>query len=166
MQDIYGNNHQPAGTPGAGRFAPKAGVGADDDLDSTEAFHRLAAATDRAEDERMEREQARRHPLLTCLKGLLLGKPSPMPPLPPKGRGQGVIDPKSVPSYMRDETRAAFVESHPDLAIEHVSYDRGDGRYDQDFYADEFDRIVSSDPRLAADYSRMLRDRFGLGGRR
>lgn len=118
MQDIYGNNHQPAGTPGAGRFAPKAGVGSDDDLDSTEALHRLASITDRAGDERMERE------------------------------------------------RAAFVESHPDLAIGHVSYDRGDGRYDQDFYADEFDRIVSSDPRLASDYSNMLRDRFGLGGRR
>lgn len=61
---------------------------------------------------------------------------------------------------------AAFVESHPDLAIEHVSYDRGDGRYDQDLHADEFDRIVSSDPRLASDHSNMLRDRFGLGGRR
>ena len=86
--------------------------------------------------------------------------------MPPKGRGHGVIDPKSVPSYMRDEARAAFVESHPDLAIGHASYDRGDGRYDQDFYADEFDRIVSSDPRLASDYSNMLRDRFGLGVRR
>lgn len=71
-----------------------------------------------------------------------------------------------VPDVMRDEARAAFVESHPDLAIGHASYDRGDGRYDQDFYADEFDRIVSSDPRLASDYSNMLRDRFGLGGRR
>lgn len=114
----------------------------------------------------MERERAARHPLLTRLKGLFRRKPSPTPPLPPKGRGHGVIDPKSAPSYMRDEARAAFVESHPDLAIEHVSYDRGDGRYDQDFYADEFDRIVSSDPRLASDYSNMLRDRFGLGGRR
>ena len=166
MQDIYGNNHQPSGTPGAGRFAPKAGVGSDDDLDSTEAFHRLASITDRAGDERMERERAARHPLLTRLKRLFRRKPSPTPPLPPKGRGHGVIDPKSVPSYMRDEARAAFVESHPDLAIGHASYDRGDGRYDQDFYADEFDRIVSSDPRLASDYSNMLRDRFGLGGRR
>lgn len=166
MQDIYGNNHQPAGTPGAGQFAPKAGVGSDDDLDSTEAFHRLASITDRAGGERMERERAARHPLLTRLKGLFRRKPSPTPPLPPKGRGHGVIDPKSAPSCMRDEARAAFVESHPDLAIEHVSYDRGDGRYDQDFYADEFDRIVSSDSRLASDYSSMLRDRFGLGGRR
>lgn len=165
MQDIYGNDHQPAGTPGAGQFAPKAGVGSDDDLDSTEAFHRLASITDRAGDERMERERAARHPLLTRLKGLFRRKPSPTPPLPPKGRGHGVIDPKSAPSYMFDG-RAAFVESHPDPAIEHVSYDRGDGRYDQDFHADEFDRIVSSDPRLASDHSNMLRDRFGLGGRR
>lgn len=67
---------------------------------------------------------------------------------------------------MRDEARAAFVESHPAPAIEHVSYDRGDGRYDQDFHADGFDRIVSSDPRPASDHSNMLRDRFGLGGRR
>ena len=51
---------------------------------------------------------------------------------------------------MRDEARAAFVESHPDLAIEHVSYDRGDGRYDQDFHADGVDRIVSSDPRVGS----------------
>lgn len=166
MYDSNGNNHQPSGAPGAGRFAPKAGVGSDDDLDSTEAFHRLASITDRAEDKRMERERAARHPLLTRLKELFHRKPSPTPPLPPKGRGHGVIDPKSVPSYMRDEARAAFVESHPDLAIGHASYDRGDGRYDQDFYADEFDRIVSSDPRLASDYSNMLRDRFGLGGRR
>lgn len=114
----------------------------------------------------MERGRAARHPLLTRLKGLFRRKPSPTPPLPPKGRGHGVIDPKSAPSYMRDEARAASVESHPDLAIEHVSYDRGDGRYDRDFHADEFDRIVSSDPRLASDHSNMLRDRFGLGGRR
>lgn len=67
---------------------------------------------------------------------------------------------------MRDEARAAFVESHPDLAIEHASYDRGDGRYDQDFHADEFDRIAFSDPRPASDYPNMLRDRFGLGGLR
>lgn len=166
MQDIYGNNHQPSGTPGAGRFAPKAGVGSDDDLDSTEAFHRLASIADRAGDKRMERERAARHPLLARFGGFLRPKPSPTPPLPPRGRGHGVIDPKSVPSYMRDEARAMFVESHPDLAIGHASYDRGDGRYDQDFYADEFDRIVSSDPRLASDYSNMLRDRFGLGGRR
>lgn len=171
MQDIYDNNldtpvDQSAGTPGAGQFAPKAGVGSDDDLDSTEASHRLASITDRAGDERMERGRAARHPLLMRLKGLFHGKPSPMPPLPPRGRGHGVIDPKSVPSYMRDEARAASVESHPDLAIEHASYDRGDGRYGQDFHADEFDRIVSSDPRLASDYSNMLRDRFGLGVRR
>lgn len=166
MQDIYGNNHQPSGTPGAGRFAPKAGVGSDDDLDPTEAFHRLASITDRAGDKRMERERAARHPLLARLGGFLRPKPSPTPPLPPRGRGHGVIDPKSAPSCMRDEARAAFVESHPDLAIEHVSYDRGDGRYDQDFHADEFDRIISSDPRLASDHSNMLRDRFGLGGRR
>lgn len=166
MQDIYGNNHQPAGTPGADQFAPKAGVGSDDDLDSTEAFHRLASIADRAGDERMERERAARHPLPTRLKGPFRRKPSPTPPLPPKGRGHGVIDPKSAPSCMRDEARAAFVESHPDLAIEHVSYDRGDGRYDQDFHADESDRIVSSDPRLASGHSNMLRDRFGLGGRR
>lgn len=159
MQDIYGNNHQPSGTPGAGRFAPKAGVGSDDDLDSTEAFHRLASIADRAGDKRMERERAARHPLLARLGGFLRPKPSPTPPLPPRGRGHGVIDPKSVPSYMRDEARAMFVESHPDLAIGHASYD-------QDFHADEFDRIVSSDPRLASDHSNMLRDRFGLGGRR
>ena len=134
MQDIYGN-HQPAGTPGAGQFAPKAGVG------STEAFHRLASIADRAGDERMERGRAARHPLLTRLKGLFRRKPSPTPPLPPKGRGHGVIDLKS-------------------------SYDRGDGRYDQDFHADEFDRIASSDPRPASDYPNMLRDRFGLGGLR
>lgn len=54
MQDIYGN-HQPAGTPGAGQFAPKAGVG------STEAFHRLASIADRAGDERMERGRAAPH---------------------------------------------------------------------------------------------------------
>lgn len=48
MQDIYDNDHQPAGTPGAGQFASKAGVGSDDDLDPTEAFHRLASITDRA----------------------------------------------------------------------------------------------------------------------
>lgn len=160
MQDIYGNSHQPAGTPGAGQFAPKAGVG------STEAFHRLASITDRAGDERMERGRAARHPLLTRPKGLFRRKPSPTPPLPPKGRGHGVISPKMVPDVMRDEARAAFVESHPDLAIEHASYDRGDGRYDQDLHADEFDRIVSSDPRLASDHPNMLRDRFGLGGRR
>lgn len=160
MYDSNGNNHQPSGAPGAGRFAPKAGVG------STEAFHRLVSITDRAGDERMERERAARHPLPTRLKGLFRRKPSPTPPLPPKGRGHGVIDPKSAPSCMRDEARAASVESHPDLAIEHVSYDRGDGRYDRDFHADEFDRIVSSDPRLASDHSNMLRDRFGLGGRR
>lgn len=163
MYDGNGNNHQPSGAPGAGRFAPKAGVGSDDDLDSTEAFHRLVSITDRAEDKRMERERAARHPLLARLGGFLRPKPSPTPP---RGRGHGVIDPKSVPSYMRDEARAMFVESHPDLAIGHVSYDRGDGRYDQDFHADEFDRIVSSDPRLASDYSNMLRDRFGLGVRR
>lgn len=160
MQDIYGNSHQPAGTPGAGQFAPKAGVG------STEAFHRLASITDRAGDERMERGRAARHPLLTRLKGLFRRKPSPTPPLPPRGRGHGVISPKMVPDVMRDEARAAFVESHPDPAIEHASYDRGDGRYDQDLHADEFDRIVSSDPRLASDHPNMLRDRFGLGGLR
>lgn len=166
MYDGNGNNHQPSGAPGAGRFAPKAGVGSDDDLDSTEAFHRLVSITDRAGDERMERERAVRHPLLARLGGFLRPKPSPTPPLPPRGRGHGVIDPKSTPSCMRDAARAAFVESHPAPAIEHVSYDRGDGRYDQDFHADEFDRIVSSDPRLASDHSNMLRDRFGLGGRR
>lgn len=166
MYDSNGNNHQPAGTPGAGRFAPKAGVGTDDDLDSTEAFHRLAAITDRAEDERMERERARRHPLLTRLKALFHRTPSPTPPLPPRGRGHGIIDPKSVPDAMRDEARAAFIETHPELDAAHLSYDRGDGRYDHDFHADEFDRIVSSDPRLASEYSRMLRDRFGLGARR
>lgn len=160
MQDIYGNSHQPAGTPGAGQFAPKAGVG------STEAFHRLASITDRAGDERMERGRAARHPLLTRLKGLFRRKPSPTPPLPPRGRGHGVISPKMVPDVMRDEARAAFVESHPDPAIEHASYDRGDGRYDQDLHADGFDRIVSSDPRLASDHPNMLRDRFGLGVRR
>lgn len=159
MQDIYGN-HQPAGTPGAGQFAPKAGVG------STEASHRLASIADRAGDERMERGRAARHPLPTRPKGLFRRKPSPTPPLPPKWRGHGVIDPKSAPSCMRDEARAAFVESHPDPTIEHVSYDRGDGRYDQDFHADGFDRIVSSDPRPASDHPDMLRDRFGLGGRR
>lgn len=160
MYDSNGNNHQPSGAPGAGRFAPKAGVG------STEAFHRLASIADRAGDERMERGRAARHPLLTRLKGLFRRKPSPTPPLPPRGRGHGVISPKMVPDVMRDEARAAFVESHPDLAIEHASYDRGDGRYDQDLHADEFDRIVSSDPRLASDHPNMLRDRFGLGGRR
>lgn len=160
MQDIYDNNHQPSGTPGAARFAPKAGVG------STEAFHRLASIADRAGDERMERGRAARHPLLTRLKGLFRRKPSPTPPLPPRGRGHGVISPKMVPDVMRDEARAAFVESHPDLAIEHASYDRGDGRYDQDLHADEFDRIVSSDPRPASDHPNMLRDRFGLGGLR
>ena len=101
MQDIYDNNldtpvDQSAGTPGAGQFAPKAGVGSDDDLDSTEASHRLASITDRAGDERMERGRAARHPLLMRLKGLFHGKPSPTPLLPPKGRGHGVIDPKSV----------------------------------------------------------------------
>lgn len=30
--DSKGNNHQPKGTPNAGRFAPKAGAGDDDDL--------------------------------------------------------------------------------------------------------------------------------------
>lgn len=160
MYDSNGNNHQPSGAPGAGRFAPKAGVG------STEAFHRLASITDRAGDERMERGRAARHPLLTRLKGLFRRKPSPTPPLPPRGRGHGVISPKMVPDAMRDEARAAFVESHPDLAIEHASYDRGDGRYDQGLHADEFDRIVSSDPRLASDHPNMLRDRFGLGGLR
>lgn len=114
----------------------------------------------------MERGRAARHPLPTRPKGLFRRKPSPTPPLPPKWRGHGVIDPKSAPSCMRDEARAAFVESHPDPAIEHVSYDRGDGRYDRDLHADEFDRIVSSDPRLASDHPDMLRDRFGLGGRR
>lgn len=166
MQDIYGNNHQPAGTPGADQFAPKAGVGSDDDLDSTEAFHRLASIADRAGDERMERERAARHPLPTRLKGPFRRKPSPTPPLPPKGRGHALVSPRMVPDAMRDEARAAFVESHPGLDIRCLSYDRGDGRYDQDFYADEFDRIVSSDPRLASDYSNMLRNRFGLGVRR
>lgn len=160
MYDSNGNNHQPSGAPGAGRFAPKAGVG------STEAFHRLASIADRAGDERMERGRAARHPLLTRLKGLFRRKPSPTPPLPPKGRGHGVISPKMVPDVMRDEARAAFVESHPDPAIEHASYDRGDGRHDQDLHADGFDRIVSSDPRLASDHPDMLRDRFGLGGLR
>lgn len=160
MYDSNGNNHQPSGAPGAGRFAPKAGVG------STEASHRLASIADRAGDERMERGRAARHPLLTRLKGLFRRKPSPTPPLPPRGRGHGVISPKMVPDAMRDEARAAFVESHPDLAIEHASYDRGDGRHDQDLHADEFDRIVSSDPRLASDHPNMLCDRFGLGGRR
>lgn len=160
MYDSNGDNHQPSGAPGAGRSAPKAGVG------STEAFHRLASIADRAGDERMERGRAARHPLLTRLKGLFRRKPSPTPPLPPRGRGHGVISPKMVPDVMRDEARAAFVESHPDLAIEHASYDRGDGRYDQDLHADEFDRIVSSDPRLASDHPNMLRDRFGLGGLR
>lgn len=160
MYDSNGNNHQPSGAPGAGQFASKAGVG------STEAFHRLASITDRAEDKRMERGRAARHPLPTRPKGLFRRKPSPTPPLPPRGRGHGVISPKMVPDVMRDEARAAFVESHPDLAIEHASYDRGDGRYDQDLHADEFDRIVSSDPRLASDHPNMLRDRFGLGGRR
>lgn len=171
MQDIYDNNldtpvDQSAGTPGAGQFAPKAGVGSDDDLDSTEASHRLASITDRAGDERMERRRAARHPLLMRLKGLFRGKPSPTPPLPPKGRGHALVSPRMVPDAMRDEARAAFVESHPGLDIRCLSYDRGDGRYDQDFHADEFDRIVSSDPRLASDYSNMLRDRFGLGVRR
>ena len=114
----------------------------------------------------MERGRAARHPLLTRLKGLFRRKPSPTPPLPPKGRGHALVSPRMVPDAMRDEARAAFVESHPGLDIRCLSYDRGDGRYDQDFYADEFDRIVSSDPRLASDYSNMLRDRFGLGGRR
>lgn len=114
----------------------------------------------------MERERPRAIRSSRVSRGSSVGSPSPTPLLPPKGRGHGVIDPKSAPSCMRDEARAASVESHPDLAIEHVSYDRGDGRYDQDFHADEFDRIVSSDPRLASDHSNMLRDRFGLGGRR
>lgn len=166
MQDTYGNDHQPAGAPGAGQFAPKAGVGSDDDLDSAKASHRLASITDRAGDERMERERAKRHPLLTRLRELLHRKPSPTPPLPPKGRGHALVSPRMVPDAMRDEARAAFIESHPGLDIRCLSYDRGDGRYDQDFYADEFDRIVSSDPRLASDYSNMLRDRFGLGVRR
>ena len=30
--DLKGNNHQPKGTPNAGKFAPKAGAGDDDDL--------------------------------------------------------------------------------------------------------------------------------------
>lgn len=30
--DSKGNNHQPKGTPNAGRFAPKAGAGDDNDL--------------------------------------------------------------------------------------------------------------------------------------
>lgn len=30
--DSKGDNHQPKGTPNAGRFAPKAGAGDDDDL--------------------------------------------------------------------------------------------------------------------------------------
>ena len=30
--DSKGNNHQPKGTPNAGRFVPKAGAGDDDDL--------------------------------------------------------------------------------------------------------------------------------------
>lgn len=30
--DSKGNNHQPKGTPNAGKFAPKAGAGDDDDL--------------------------------------------------------------------------------------------------------------------------------------
>lgn len=166
MYDGKGNNHQPAGAPGAGRFAPKVGVGTDDDLDSTEAFHRIVSVTDRAEDERMERGRARRHPLLTRIKRLFRRAPSPTPPLPPRGRGHGVIDPKDVPPAMADEARAAFAETHPELSVGRLSYDRGDGRYDHDFHSDEFDRIVSSDPRLAAGYSRMLRDRFGLGARR
>lgn len=142
MYDSNGNNHQPSGAPGTGQFASKAGVG------STEAFHRLASITDRAEDKRMERGRAARHPLPTRPKGLFRRKPSPTPPLPPKWRGHGVIDPKSAPSCMRDEARAAFVESHPDPAIEHVSYDRGDGRYDRDFHADGFDRKMKTCPAL------------------
>ena len=40
--DSKGNNHQPKGTPNAGRFAPKAGAGDDDDLheDSFHDMHR------------------------------------------------------------------------------------------------------------------------------
>lgn len=40
--DSKGNNHQPKGTPNAGRFAPKAGAGDDDDLheDSSPGMYR------------------------------------------------------------------------------------------------------------------------------
>lgn len=40
--DSKGNNHQPKGTPNAGRFAPKAGAGDDDDLH--EPCHPVGAA--------------------------------------------------------------------------------------------------------------------------
>lgn len=40
--DSKGNNHQPKGTPNAGRFAPKAGAGDDDDLH--EPRHPVGAA--------------------------------------------------------------------------------------------------------------------------
>lgn len=40
--DLKGNNHQPKGTPNAGRFAPKAGAGDDDDLH--EPRHPVGAA--------------------------------------------------------------------------------------------------------------------------
>lgn len=40
--DSKGNNHQPKGTPNAGRFAPKAGAGDDDDL--YEPRHPVGAA--------------------------------------------------------------------------------------------------------------------------
>ena len=36
--DSKGDNHQPKGTPNAGRFAPKAGAGDDDDLHE-DSFH-------------------------------------------------------------------------------------------------------------------------------
>lgn len=36
--DSKGNNHQPKGTPDAGKFAPKAGAGDDDDLHE-DSFH-------------------------------------------------------------------------------------------------------------------------------
>lgn len=36
--DSKGNNHQPKGTPNAGKFAPKAGAGDDDDLHE-DSFH-------------------------------------------------------------------------------------------------------------------------------
>lgn len=40
--DSKGNNHQPKGTPNAGRFAPKAGAGDDNDLheDSSPGMYR------------------------------------------------------------------------------------------------------------------------------
>ena len=40
--DSKGNNHQPKGTPNAGRFAPKAGTGDADDLH--EPRHPVGAA--------------------------------------------------------------------------------------------------------------------------